>query len=435
MTKSRITISPDNQMPVNDDYFKLWTDSVADQEHFIASNAYIRKLNRVFKTFGSKDLRSSIQTVFGDGMLNDIDNYINEIANPNIDTDTQGINKFLKFLRGALYPAYLAFKSSSVILQMITSPAPFLREVGPIEMAQGLIQMSLHPIATWNYVTERSAMMENRSMNPLVDEIEEAAKNYSDPKIVQLWHKMQAMGTEGLELADRWSVTAGWLAVFKKKQNEFLAKGMDEKEAEIEAARYADNVVLETQPTGDKTELAPLFKVGGPAMQAFTQFQVSLNVIWNNLTYDVLFSDRVNHERRKAMGTLIGYAMAGAILYMVQDGFDDDDKAEDKLLKILYGATTQYTSSIPLVSSNIDNIIRSKMTGEAWYSRGSQLYPGLDTLGQGVANMNWWKILQGGGMIFGLPVSGPKEFYHALYSKKNKEWRFYPGAFLGRREK
>lgn len=435
MIKARLTISPDHQMPVDTDYFKLWTDSVEDQEHFIASNAYVRKLNRVFKTMGSKDLRANIQTVYGDGMLADIDNYINEVANPNINTDTQGVNRFLTFLRGALYPAYLAFKSSSVILQMITSPAPFLREVGPVELAKGLLQMSLHPFETWNYVTERSVTMENRSMNPLIDEVKKAAQNYTDPKYKQLWHRIQEVGTEGLELADRWSVTAGWLAVFKKKKNEYMAQGMEDKQAEREAVKYADQVVLETQPTGDKTELAPLFKVGGPAWQAFTQFQVSLNVIWNNLTYDVLFSDRVNHERRKAMGTLIGYALAGALLYSVQEGFDDDDDAEDIILKLLYGATTQYTSSIPLVSSNIDNYLKSKMTGEAWYSRSSQLYPGLDSLAQGLATGNMDKVFRAVGILSGAPVSGIKEFEHAFYNRKNKEWRFYPGAFAGRREK
>ena len=270
-------------------------------------------------------------------------------------------------------------------------------------------------------------------MNPLIDEIEKAAQNYTDPKYKRLWHKIQETGTMGLEMADRWAVTAGWLAVFDKKKAEYEAQGMEAKQAEREAVKYADTVVLETQPTGDKTELAPLFKVGGPAWQAFTQFQVSLNVIWNNLTYDVANSDFRNHEVRKAMGTLIGYALAGVILYSVQEGFDDDDDAEDIILKLLYGATTQYTSSIPLVSSNIDNIIKSKMTGEAWYSRGSQLYPGLDALAQGVATGN--KLARAVGIFSGAPVSGWKEFEHSFYNRKKGEWRFYPKAFLGRREK
>lgn len=238
----------------------------------------------------------------------------------------------------------------------------------------------------------------------------------------------------GLEMADKWSVTAGWLAVFTKQKDKLIAEGMEEAQAEREAVKYADNVVLETQPTGDKAELAPLFKVKGPAWQAFTQFQVSLNVIWNNLSYDVLFSDRINHEKRKAMGTLIGYAMAGMILYATQEGFDDDDDAEDVILKLLYGATTQYTSSIPLVSSSIDNMIRARMTGENWISKSNQLYPGFDALIQGVTNLDWKKVLRGAAIMGGVPMSGWKEFEHSFYNRKTGELRFYPQAFLGRRE-
>ena len=434
MIQSRITIAPENQMPIDMDYFKLWNESVNDQEHFIETNAYIRKLNRVFKARGSKDLKATIENVFGQGMMNDINNYINEIANPDINTDTQGVNKFITVLRGALYPAYLAFKASSVILQMITSPAPFLREVGPLELVKGLVQMSLHPVETWRYVSGLSAIMENRSMNPMVEEAKKAAQRYTDPKYKRLWHKIQEKGTEGLEMADRWSVTAGWLAVFSKKKDEFIAQGMEEAQAERQAVKYADNVVLETQPTGDKAELAPLFKVGGPAWQAFTQFQVSLNVIWNNLTYDVLFSDRYNHEKRKAIGTLLGYAMAGMILYATQEGFDDDDDAEDVILKLLYGATTQYTSSIPLVSSSIDNMVRARMTGDNWISKSNQLYPGFDALMQGVTNLDWKKVLRGAAIMGGVPMSGYKEFEHAFYNRKTGELRFYPQSFLGRRE-
>ena len=242
-------------------------------------------------------------------------------------------------------------------------------------------------------------------------------------------------------MADRWAVTAGWLAVFDKKQAEYLAEGMDEKAAEKKAVKYADDVVYETQPLGDKTELAPLFKVGGPAWQAFTQFQVSLNVIWNNLTYDVAVNDIRNKEYRKLAGTIIGYALAGVILYSVQEGWgtDDDDTPDEKLKKMLkaiaYGSTTQFTSAVPLLSNNADAIVKKIITGEKWSYRTNQLYPGFDELAMGVATTNWKKVLSGAAKLGGVPVSGPKEFYHVVHGKEAGDWRFYPQALLGRREK
>lgn len=441
MIKDRITISARNQQPVDADYFKLWSDSVAEQEHFIATNAYVRKLNRIFKAHGSKDLQAYIQSVYGNGMLTDINNFINEVANPEVSNDTQGINRYLSILRGALYPAYLAFKASSVILQMITSPAPFLREVGPLELAKGLIQMSMHPVETWKYVTGLSSFMENRSMNPFVEEIKKHSKDYTKSKAGKAWDKFREVGTAGLEMADKWAVTAGWLAVYDKKHDEFIESGMTEEEAQVKAVKYADDVVYETQPLGDKTELAPLFKGGSPAWQAFTQFQVSLNVIWNNLTYDVAVGDINGHEYRKMMGTLIGYALAGAILYSVQEGWgtEDDDTAEEKLLKMLraiaYGSTTQFTSAVPLLSNNADAIVKKMITGEKWQYRTNQLYPGFDELTMGIATTDWKKIRSGAAKLGGVPVSGPKEFWHAIHGREAGDWRLKPGAFLGRRDK
>jgi len=441
MIKDRITISARNQQPVDADYFKLWSDSVAEQEHFIATNAYVRKLNRIFKAHGSKDLQAYIQSVYGNGMLTDINNFINEVANPEVSNDTQGINRYLSILRGALYPAYLAFKASSVILQMITSPAPFLREVGPLELAKGLIQMSMHPVETWRYVTGLSSFMENRSMNPFVEEIKKHSKDYTKSKAGKAWDKFREVGTAGLEMADKWAVTAGWLAVYDKKHDEFIESGMTEEEAQVKAVKYADDVVYETQPLGDKTELAPLFKGGSPAWQAFTQFQVSLNVIWNNLTYDVAVGDINGHEYRKMMGTLIGYALAGAILYSVQEGWgtEDDDTAEEKLLKMLraiaYGSTTQFTSAVPLLSNNADAIVKKMITGEKWQYRTNQLYPGFDELTMGIATTDWKKILSGAAKLGGVPVSGSKEFWHAIHGREAGDWRLKPGAFLGRRDK
>lgn len=444
--KSRIDISPEHQTPVDMDIYRVWADSVDDQENVIANVAYVRKLNRVFKNFGTRGVRSALVNAYGQAMEEDLNNYINEIANSSLFTDTQEINGIVNKLRGKLYPAYLGYKLSGIVLQGITSPMPFLQEVGPVELAKGLMQMSLHPVATWKKVCELSAYMENRSMNPAIDAIKKYASQYTDSKMKRAYDSFLEKGTWGLEAIDRWAVTSGWIACYEKKLAELGGETVENVKA---AAHYADNVVRDTQPSGDVTEIAPLFKSKNAFAQAFTQFQVSLNVIWNNVTYDLPQSMK-KHEYRKAVGLVFGYALAGILLQAVQNGFDDDDEPEDVAKKIIYGATTQFTQSFPLLGSLADSTMKTFITGEnGWTMNTNQLYPGISLIGQGINTMMnkglnktaAKNLVKGASIMVGLPVSGAAELRQVFLKDDiftsieggDFDFTFNPGAVLGRR--
>ena len=441
-TKSRIDISPDHQMRTTMDFFSTWAKSMEDQEHLIANVEYVRKLNRVFKNIGSKDLQSTIEKTYGRAMKTDLDNYINEVANPVLYADTQEINSAIRVLRGGLYTAYLGFKTSGIVLQAITSPMPFLQEVGPVRLAKALLQMTFHPKTTWKYVTDLSPMMENRSMNPMIDEINRRVQDYSKSKGRRIYDAVQDFGTQGLEMIDRWAVTAGWLAVYEKELEK--AEYQSDPEAMAKAARHADEVVYETQPTGDITELAPMFKSKSEFAKAFTQFQVSLNVIWNNYFYDMPKAFRAK-EFRKAIGIFCGYTLAGALLTAVQDGFKGEDgdepEAGDIARQLAYGATTQFTSGIPLLGSQIDNLMEALITGRKPFEYQNDLYPGINKILSGASSLvaggdvgkALLKIGKGIGLQLGIPTSGISELKEMLL---DDEWQFTfkPGALLGRRD-
>ena len=105
------------------------------------------------------------------------------------------------------------------------------------------------------------------------------------------------------------------------------------------------------------------------------------------------------------------------------------------LRAIAYGSTTQFTSAVPLLSNNADAIVKKMITGEKWQYRTNQLYPGFDELTMGIATTDWKKILSGAAKLGGVPVSGSKEFWHAIHGREADDWRLKPGAFLGRRDK
>lgn len=447
-TESRIDISPMNQQPVDMDIYRVWLQSVEDQENVIANLPYIRKLNRIYKNHGSKGLRSAIENAHGNAILTDLDNYINEVANSALFSDTQEINGIIGKLRGGLYTAYLGYKMSGIVLQGITSPMPSLQEVNPAALAKGLLQMTFHPVSTWKKICELSPYMEHRSMNPAIEAIRKYASQYTDSKMKTAYKQFLEFGTEGLEMIDRWAVAGSWLAVYEKKLKELG----DSAEGIKAAAHYADNFIRDTQPTGDATELAPLFKSKNAFAQAFTQFQVSLNVIWNNITYDL---PRVvkHHEFAKAAGIVFGYALAGMLLNLAQDWPDEDKEPEDIAKQLAYAATTQFTQSVPLLGSITDGISKSLITGESGFVYNTnQLYPGISNITTGLNQMLTSKkgitpsaiknVTKGIAIMTGLPTSGASEIWKTFFDRSlidainegDLNFTFNPGALLGRRD-
>lgn len=429
-TKTRMDISPDGQSPTTMDLFGVWLKAMDEQEHMIATTEYSRKLNRIFENASSRDVRANITSTFGKAMMDDIDNYLKEIANPNVFTDTQKLNSTLKLLRGNLYSAYLGYKMSSIVLQAVTSPMPYLSEVGPIALAKGLLQMTFNPLKTWNFIKEMSPFMANRSMNPVIDEIRERSVSYSDPKYKQVMNKFQEIGVYGLDLIDRWAVSGGWLACYEKELSKM--EFQSDPNSMAEAARRADAVVYKTQPLGDITELAPLFKTGSEFARAILQFTTSLNVIWNNITYDVPKAFK-NHELRKGIGMIFGYAMAGILLQAVRGKFKDDDDVDDYLKTLSYAALSQPATGVPLVGSMLDSLLEYGITGEGHIYYNTSIFPGLVKLSQGAIKLKKGDIdkavsdiVEGGGLIVGLPVSGFKEAQKVFFTDG-----FHPEVMLG----
>jgi hypothetical protein len=272
-------------------------------------------------------------------------------------------------------------------------------------------------------------------MNPIIQLILERAQEQKDNKLSKFNKKKQEIGSMGLTWVDRWAVAGGWLGAYRQKYAELSNQQMNKSVAELErmATEWADEVVLRTQPTGDRLELSPFFKMGGEAMRIVTQFQTSLNVIWKNMTYDVPSMVK-HHEFGRAIGQVVGYVMAGALLGAVAEGYsDDDDTAKEKMLKWLYWSTTQFSEAVMIFGNEVDNIWRSLITGEKPSYFSSTMFPAASSFFAGVVDItqeNWDRALKnlssGFGYFTGAPVSGIRQIFRAAEEG--------PGAFLGRRK-
>ena len=444
MTKDRVDHSPYWQKPINIDFFNVWQQSVYNQEHALSHLEYVRLLKGVFLNKGSSDtLRAVISSTYGRSMVEAIETHINQIANPQSFTKKKsGWESAVRFFRGALYSSYLGYKGSSIVLQMITSPLPFLGAVNPLELAQSSFTVFRNPIQMWEEIQRLSPFMANRSPHPIIEWMNTEARRGDLSKARRRIMRFEDIGMTPLELVDRYAVSIGWWAIYQKERTRLLNEGNLQTEAEIEkaAARVADDYVQETQPQSNITELSPMFQNRNEALSLLTQFQSSLNVIWQNVTYDIPNAIK-NGEYRRAIGMSTGYIMAGALLYMVQQGFDDDDDDKEKMRKLLYGMTTQITSGVPLVSDLVDNTLEVVITGETSNFFSSSYFPAADKLMKAVQNtakQDYGKALENftdSMLLFtGFPYSGFNEAMRLIgVGDEDGKLGFYPGEIVGRR--
>lgn len=418
---TRKVIRPRNQGNIDLSLIGNWRRAVADQEHLIENAAYVKQLRSVFASRTSKEVARAIDQAYGTSLRKEIVDYIELIANPNKSEPKTNFDKAVKAFRGRTGAAYLGWKTSGIILQGITSPMPGLSEINPAKLTAAYLQIGAHPIETINMINEKSIFMKKRTMDMIVDEAIQRRSQWNQNRFQKIMNKQEEIGQIGLTLVDRYAVAGNWLAMYNMALQENLENGMDTAVAEAAAVQRADNFILRTQPVGDSTEMASMFRKGNELTKAVLQFQASLNVIWNNIVPDTIGFAR-NKEYGKIVGTIVGYAMAGVILGLVADGFDDDDDTKKKILKLSYWAITQQLSSVPLVSvSGIDGLVQKLITGKSEYSGvGVTIFPGVDKTVQAITAMsqgNWGKAAskagEAAGIFLGAPTSAIKQYLRA----------------------
>lgn len=424
-TISRIEISPRHQKNIDMSLVGVWQTAVREQEHLIEFAGYIKKLRQVFQGNGSSELRRAVDMRYTSALMPQIDSYIDLVANPETRPRRNSSDEIFKNLRGQTGAAYLGWKLSGLVLQAITSPAPGFSELKPWEVFSAYASIGMHPLESIEFINSRSIMMKNRTMNPIIDEVVRRKNEWGQTKGQRIYSKFMDVGQMGLTMVDRYAVAGSWMAMYQRTLNEQLKAGSDSVYAEAAAIQKADEFILRTQPTGDVTELASLFRNQNEAAKTILQFQTSLNVIWNNLTANVIGMAR-QKKFSQIIGTFLGYAVAGLVLGMVQDGYDDDDETKDKVLKSLYWSLTQGLDSVPIVGSVVDGVVQKMVTGESTWatSRGVSVSPALDKVVQGlnaVIKKDWQtaisKTAEGAGIVAGMPVSGIKQAIEAAQQK------------------
>jgi len=443
-TKARIDIGKANQMPINLAALTTYFSSVEANERLYAYDAYAQKLNRVIKGYEAKNFRRTLENAYGSEAVRYLDKQVNTIIDPTAGRVYSDSDKLLRVIRGNTAAAYLGFKLSGIIKQGITSPAPFMQYVNPLHYAKAASDLAFHHKEMVDFIYSRSKLMQDRSFDMMQNITEEMAKQ-AKTKAGKILTRTQQIGMQGLEMIDRACVAPGWLAAYREEAarlteaNKGAKTPKTDNEIDRAASRYADDVLVRTQPSGRAEELAPLFREGGEALRLLLQFQSSLNVIYNNLRHDLPNAIK-NKQYKRAAGIVTGYALAGIMTGLVTEGFggdDDEPDTADKVKKTIYFAFTQGTDSVPVINGMVNSLSEKLITGKTSYRGRSSLYPAFEKAVQGTAALRDADIQKAAGryaeaaaLTLGLPTSGTKEAIYAAEQVFNGK---APSALWGRR--
>ena len=444
-TKARIDIGKANQMPINLAALTTYFSSVEANERLYAYDAYAQKLNRVIKGYEAKNFRRTLENAYGSEAVRYLDKQVNTIIDPTAGRVYSDSDKLLRVIRGNTAAAYLGFKLSGIIKQGLSSPAPFMQYVNPLHYAKAASDLAFHHKEMVEFIYSRSKLMQDRSFDMMQTVTEELAKQ-AKTKAGKALTQVQQFGMQGLEVIDKACVAPGWLAAYREEAarlteaNKGAKTPKTDNEIDVAASRYADDVLVRTQPSGRAEELAPLFREGGEALRLLLQFQSSLNVIYNNLRHDLPNAIK-NKQYKRAAEIVTGYALAGIMTGLITEGFgggdDDEPDTADKVKKTIYFAFTQGTDSVPVINGMVNSLSEKLITGKTSYRGSSSLYPAFEKAVQGTAALRDADIqkaasryAEAAALTLGLPTSGTKE---AIYAAEQLFTGQAPSALWGRR--
>lgn len=401
-TKARTTIPPWGQTAIKLDLLTTWLGAIQSQEHYLATAEYAKKLDAVYT---NELMREHIRGLLGDPGVEYVKEFITEVKNPGSNEKIKRWDQAIRYLRGNLGAAYLTFRASSTLKQLLTNGWASLPYAGPRMLSESFKCLA-NPLKYLHDAEEMSTYLKHRTRDLAYDAIKNAKAASGPAKALLAANKV---GVKGLEMADRFPVAIAWRACFEKALVEF-------KGDEAKAIEKADDQIQKSQPSTRGVDLAPIYRDKGEATRLLLQFTMPLNVVWQNIRYDLPNAVK-NHQYGTAVGIMVSYAMVGVIMNaLVSKAPPPDETDEQKRKRLAFWALSQGTDAIPLIGSDATRIMRQVITGEKTPTYPDTALPGIQGIFDGIGHLTQEDLdkalvdfAQGAGKVLGVPVSGVKE--------------------------
>lgn len=427
-TVDKQKVSQLRQTPIELDLMKLFVSHVEDVDHMIAFSDWAMTYRGLFEGAGSMEVRNVFEKYYGDATYSYLKDWVMDAINPDTAKAKRPMDHMIAILRGKLPYAVLAFNTSPMVTQIVTSWEPFIQVLGTKGMARYVANIpnlwkkkyripvlddtgrqlvlngdpQYEMVDGYHYVQSLSSIMRNREMNldTAAWHILQHQKVYYGEgaggalgKVAKVSDKVvNDYGMLPLTAIDLVEVYTGWLTLYETKLDELQKNGStDFADMQEKAIQYADVETARVQPSGDKAFTSPLYKKFGNIGGIITMFTSSLNVAFNNVLQ--ANAGLVNAFRKEGGGfvsplskdknyllddatrktllkrfvlTLAEFAITGVALGLVKQGFDDDDDDEEKRKKVGYWMISQGIDTIPIFGNTLDDMVWSWFTGATW---------------------------------------------------------------------
>lgn len=339
--KQRKSIPPEKRGKMRLDAVGIFFAQLEKQEHYIATWEWAKHAQSVFR---DKGLRERIRLQFGKDWLEEVDRFINGVADPNTLRSTDPLAKFSDLVRGNLSIAGLAGNLSSAAFNL-AGPLMYLGDLGgnPMHLFSAQAQWMKNPKALWEFVTSRDPQLKNATVDPV---LEEAIRK--DPSLARTLKDLSIkLGFSLTTVIDRWTRLIGWKAVYDANVKEF---------GDAKASRMAQAATLRTQPSGAKKDLPSVYH--STWGKAFYVFSRQLNQMFGQMTSDwARMSKDEKASARAKMGFILGdiFAIALTGLFI---GAVSRKRLPDNEKEVAADVASQFITPVPFVGPLISSAIQ-----------------------------------------------------------------------------
>ncbi|TET97751.1 MAG: hypothetical protein E3J23_08715 [Candidatus Stahlbacteria bacterium] len=394
------------------DIFSTWEADVRDHEHYIAHADIISRANRILS---NSDFKAATRATGFKLHANELQQYVNRVANPSINKSHTVWNRAVRHLRRSSSIAYLSF---NVVTMMKQAPsiALFMGYSSPADLLSGMYQTITAFEKTREIMERLAPQMRERSVERYIDELKKAA-NKDFLKIVE---KVGLAGMKGIIKTDQLVVTAGWKAVYDKNRRSMSKE---------DAARIATRAVLNTQPASSAKDVARIYAEDN-FLSIFLQFTNQLNQIFNIATYDAPQA-LLHHHFGKMSGLYMGLTISALAMWMIANRRlprDDEDFREvftDQVVNSLpvFGRVASsemdgFNYTLPILTPVTKGIRGLSLAGKALFG---------EELSEKELERMIFSMYEAVGTGVGIPYIGPKRIYEGIKNKKPLQYIMFGG--------
>lgn len=405
--------------------FQTVLDGVTEVIHDVSWREFIDDLNRLQR--GATVLGSDGKSVKVQGLDGIVKDYFGMDGVDVINSWKQAIcmngpnrgsvgDKYAAMVRRGVSLASLGFNVTSALMQ-ITGLIPAMTRVGAGNLLFGVQEMALHPMQTFREIAQLSEFMRRRA-DTQIREIDEV-RNIVGGR--PAWRVAIDKAAYGMMTSVQTFVdSATWLGAFRDAQS----KGM----STLEARRYADQTVRDTQGSGmvsDRSEIENMNGLG----QLFLSFYSYMGTAYNLGAGDLLGESDTKKRMAKLATVFVAAPCIEAIIREAIRGGDDDDDEEKSAgqmtadaVRFVVGESAGFMLGTVFFGREIASAVGGAFSGETIYSyRGPS---GLRWFGdvtnlmtqiqQGDADMGLLKALVDSLSIFGVPSGQVKRLLEGM---------------------